>query len=353
MVLSTQHALRKQETASDRTPPVCVEAIFLELYAGKSEQDACPRCCERKSGLAFLVAYRHLTTLFRECARRAMTEVQIQTKDGTCRSFFFKPAGDGPWPAILVYMDGPGIRPAIKELAERLSGYGYAVLLPDLFYRAGPYDPVDPKVVFGNPQLREAHRERFMNPTTPERVMADTEAFLAFLANRPEVKKGPIGVTGKATIHTSNRITNRKNNARIRLLHGRTDGADRRGHFPGPDRGRGLVPPGTPRHGPALESAPPRAQDQGQGVRGGRDRGRQLHGRHEGAPEEGPGRGWRRPHSRNVSGQARVGASRYARVQPRGGRAPLARARGADGRRPQAMSDVDPPIYVALATFGM
>ena len=43
------------------------------------------------------------------------------------------PARAGPWPAVLFFMDGPGIRPALFEMAERLVGHGYYVVLPDLF----------------------------------------------------------------------------------------------------------------------------------------------------------------------------------------------------------------------------
>jgi carboxymethylenebutenolidase len=66
-----------------------------------------------------------------------MTRIDIKTKDGICPSYVYRPAGDGPWPAALVYMDGVGIRPAMLDLAERLSTYGYFVLLPDYFYRSG------------------------------------------------------------------------------------------------------------------------------------------------------------------------------------------------------------------------
>lgn len=43
------------------------------------------------------------------------------------------PAGDGSWPAIIFYMDACGIRPVAVEMAQRLAGAGYVVLLPDLF----------------------------------------------------------------------------------------------------------------------------------------------------------------------------------------------------------------------------
>jgi carboxymethylenebutenolidase len=68
-----------------------------------------------------------------------MDRVEIRTADGVCPSYLFHPTGGGPWPAVLMYMDGVGIRPAMLEVGERLATHGYLVLLPDLFYRAGPY----------------------------------------------------------------------------------------------------------------------------------------------------------------------------------------------------------------------
>ena len=125
-----------------------------------------------------------------------MTEIAIETRDGVCRSFVYQPDGQGPWPAVLLYMDGPGIRPAVHDVAKRLAGNGYLVLLPDLFYRAGPYEPIDPKVVFTNPELRDQHRKKFMTAASPDGVMSDTGYFLDYLENHPDVAPGPIGVTG-------------------------------------------------------------------------------------------------------------------------------------------------------------
>lgn len=63
-----------------------------------------------------------------------MSKIEIKTRDGLCPSYIYRPAGAGPWPAVLVFMDGPGIRPAMLQLGERLASHGYFVLLPDLFY---------------------------------------------------------------------------------------------------------------------------------------------------------------------------------------------------------------------------
>ncbi len=125
-----------------------------------------------------------------------MSRITIKTRDGTCPSYVFQPSTRGPWPAVLVYMDGLGIRPAMLELGARLATYGYYVLLPDLYYRSGPYEPMDPHTVFSDPEKRKVLMERFFALATPANIMADTRAFLDHLAAQPDVRPGGIGTTG-------------------------------------------------------------------------------------------------------------------------------------------------------------
>ncbi len=122
--------------------------------------------------------------------------IDIETRDGHCRSYVYRPAGHGPWPAVLMYMDGIGIRPAMLEVGERLATYGYYVLLPDLFYRSGPYAPMDAKTVFADPEQRKVLMEKFFALATPASIMSDTAAFLDYLAAEPDVRPGGIGTTG-------------------------------------------------------------------------------------------------------------------------------------------------------------
>jgi carboxymethylenebutenolidase len=124
-----------------------------------------------------------------------MNKIAIATRDGTCQSYVFHPTGPGPWPAVLVFMDGVGIRPAMLELGERLATHGYFVLLPDLFYRSGPYEPMDAKTVFTDPEKRKALGEKFALATQAN-VMSDTGAFLDYLATDPRARPGGIGTTG-------------------------------------------------------------------------------------------------------------------------------------------------------------
>jgi len=126
-----------------------------------------------------------------------MQEVRIGTPDGEMRGYAFKPgAGAGPWPPVIFFMDAPAIRPALFEMSQRIADHGYYVLLPDLFWRAGPYEPIDIKAAFQSEELRRETFGRLMATTNPEKQVSDAGACLAFLADQPEAKGGKVGVTG-------------------------------------------------------------------------------------------------------------------------------------------------------------
>jgi carboxymethylenebutenolidase len=121
--------------------------------------------------------------------------VDLKTPDGTCDSYISYPKGAGPFPAVLFYMDGIGIRPVLREMADRLAENGYYVLLPNMFYRAGRATPIVVAEVL-RPENRAALME-LVSSLTPERVVSDAGAFLEFLATQKEVRSGsPVGLTG-------------------------------------------------------------------------------------------------------------------------------------------------------------
>ena len=64
------------------------------------------------------------------------------------------------------------------EIGERLATHGYYVLLPDLYYRSGPYEPMDPHTVFTDPAKRKTLMEKFLAFATQANIMSDTRAFL-------------------------------------------------------------------------------------------------------------------------------------------------------------------------------
>ena len=124
------------------------------------------------------------------------TEVKIPTPDGEARAYTFTPNGQGPWPAVIFFMDAPAIRPALFQMSERLASHGYYVLLPDMFWRAGPYEPINLKEVMKDEETRRAVFGKFMASTDPEKSTRDTGAFLDWLSKQPQVKGDKVGCTG-------------------------------------------------------------------------------------------------------------------------------------------------------------
>ena len=63
-------------------------------------------------------------------------QVEISTKDGRMNTFICHPERSGPHPVIIFFMDAPGIREELRDMARRLATVGYYVLLPNLYYRS-------------------------------------------------------------------------------------------------------------------------------------------------------------------------------------------------------------------------
>jgi carboxymethylenebutenolidase len=125
----------------------------------------------------------------------AERDVTITTPDGECGATLHTPSGSGPWPAVILFTDAYGVRPTMHDMAQRLADLGYAVLLPDLYYRAGAYEPFDPASAFSDP----GERSRLMglvSTVTKDAATRDTGAFLEFLATQPEVADTKVGTTG-------------------------------------------------------------------------------------------------------------------------------------------------------------
>lgn len=59
------------------------------------------------------------------------------TPDGTCAVRLFTPDGPGRWPGVVMFPDAGGVRDTFDRMAAKLAGFGYVVLLPDVYYREG------------------------------------------------------------------------------------------------------------------------------------------------------------------------------------------------------------------------
>jgi carboxymethylenebutenolidase len=122
-------------------------------------------------------------------------DVSIPSADGMIDASLHTPETTGPWPAVIMFPDAGGVRPTFHEMAQRLADLGYAVLLPNPYYRVGPFAPFDMRTAFGVPEER-ARLMSLVGTVTKENATRDTEAMLNFLAEQPEVAGGKVGTTG-------------------------------------------------------------------------------------------------------------------------------------------------------------
>lgn len=124
-------------------------------------------------------------------------DITVVTSDGQCRAKYFTPDRPDKVPGVVVLMDGLGFRSALFAMGERLAKLGYAVLLPDLFYRAGLYEALDPKVLFSDVEKRTAWFGTYFASLSQAGFLRDMTSFLSFLDRQPEVDTSrKIGVTG-------------------------------------------------------------------------------------------------------------------------------------------------------------
>jgi carboxymethylenebutenolidase len=124
----------------------------------------------------------------------AVTEqdVTIKTPDGNCDAYFVHVAS-GTAPAVLVWPDIFGLRPAFRQMGKRLAESGYSVLVINPFYRAQKAPTASKGAATPIPELLPLAKP-IQNSTTQ---MTDAKAFVAWLDQQPSVAKNKkIGTQG-------------------------------------------------------------------------------------------------------------------------------------------------------------
>src|SRR6185295_8161735 len=115
----------------------------------------------------------------------------IPTDDGAMNTFVVHPDEGGPFPVVLFYMDAPGKREELHDMARRIAAVGYFVVLPNLYYRRSR----DFRLL---ERTEAAMAEMFalmgtLNRTTTE---CDTQAMLRFVDAQPDADGGRVGAVG-------------------------------------------------------------------------------------------------------------------------------------------------------------
>jgi len=122
-------------------------------------------------------------------------KIEIRTSDGISDGFLYRPDDKGRHPGVIHLTDIAGIRPSQEDMARRLAAEGYAVLMPNVFYRTRKPPVFDFPRNFGDEQTMKRVAE-LSAPLTPDAMARDASAHVDFLAAHDFVSKGGMGVVG-------------------------------------------------------------------------------------------------------------------------------------------------------------
>ncbi|MGD0678831.1 MAG: dienelactone hydrolase family protein [Polyangiaceae bacterium] len=152
---------------------------FLPVGCKSTEPAPGPVPAPTASGVVITPTARALAT--------TESEVSITTPDGACDAYFVHPT-TGTAPAVLIWPDIFGLRPAFRQMGKRLAESGYAVLVVNPFYRTKKAPTSAPHADFGDPATREALMA-LARSLTPQTEVIDAKALTAWLDEQPSVDK--------------------------------------------------------------------------------------------------------------------------------------------------------------------
>ncbi|EQD30368.1 dienelactone hydrolase, partial [mine drainage metagenome] len=112
--------------------------------------------------------------------------IEIQTPDGAADGLLIHPEKTGRCPGVLYLTDIFGIRDASRGMASRLAAEGYAVLLPNIFYRHGKPPVFNFPFKIGDERFVKRMNE-IRGPLTPDVMDRDLSAYVDMLAKQPSV----------------------------------------------------------------------------------------------------------------------------------------------------------------------
>ncbi|MEM7016715.1 MAG: dienelactone hydrolase family protein [Pseudomonadota bacterium] len=156
--------------------------------------------------------------------------LDIKTADGDMNTFITYPEEGGPFPVVLFYMDAPGKREELHDMARRIATVGYYVVLPNLYYRKTREFTME-RTEKGMKKMFEMTRH-----INIELIMQDTQTMLDFVDTQEQAKSDKIGAVGycmcgpytfsaaahypdrfqcAASIYGANLVTNRDNSPHL------------------------------------------------------------------------------------------------------------------------------------------
>jgi carboxymethylenebutenolidase len=119
------------------------------------------------------------------------SHVDIPSADGAMNSFVVHPEEGGPFPVLLFYMDAPGKREELHDMARRIAAVGFCVLLPNLYYRQRREFQL-----LARTEAAMAEMFGLMNSLGAATTRTDTQALLDFADALPAADATRIGAVG-------------------------------------------------------------------------------------------------------------------------------------------------------------
>jgi carboxymethylenebutenolidase len=116
--------------------------------------------------------------------------IDIKTRDGAMNTFIAHPDEGGPFPVVLFYMDAPGKREELHDMARRIASVGYYVVLPNLYYRKTR------EFVFARNEAGLKSMMDVARHLSIELIMQDTQAMLDFIKTDTHANDQRIGAVG-------------------------------------------------------------------------------------------------------------------------------------------------------------
>jgi carboxymethylenebutenolidase len=112
----------------------------------------------------------------------AAETVSYPSEEDALHGFLCRPAGTGPFPAVVVIHDDYGLTDWVKEQARHLAERGYVALAVDLYHGQSAAEPM------------EAH---ILSRGLPDdQVQADLKSAVDYLHGRSDVRADAVGVLG-------------------------------------------------------------------------------------------------------------------------------------------------------------
>jgi carboxymethylenebutenolidase len=172
---------------------MCDEDLLDDLIAYRRQSGELSR--RRFGALSLGVGLVSLLPAGAGAADVQESDIEIKTPDGTADAYFAHPA-KGAHAGVLMWPDIYGLRPAFRRMGRRLAESGYSVLVVNPFYRSQKAPTAPEHADFEDPATRTALMT-LMNTLTPDRVVTDARAFVAWLDGQSAVdRKRRVGTVG-------------------------------------------------------------------------------------------------------------------------------------------------------------